>query len=629
MSELVVSDFPGLAFAKRSAEPGGVTYAEQASNVDTSGGTVRPCTADSFEEGGHSEEITKLSGSYYSGGSNYLQWIADEQDVLIYKKSGSWKQYINGVERDISLPSPAVATLTDLSLDIPSAVTVTTVDDNVTYLENKDYVYYITFSKIVDGQELESDPSVAISTPNYVPRYHVIPRPTTVPSNATNWNVYRSDNGDTARLIMSAGAVGTNEGFSFVTDKLVSSARGRNITSTSGRLRFEYVLSWKRVTGGRTEESGPSVPVGIEVNTLGVKVTRPLSTPAGVTHWNIYRISTLFDATTAFQLLAEVAIATSTYEDFTSNAALGAVLPSRYTAYDGTITVLEAPEVVFTGMAGPFSGYFVGWKDNALYLSEPGYVHLWSSVYSFYCNAPIVGVTQNGSDLNIMTTKGVQRAYGTSPITTALTPGVNGGGAVSRRTCIATDYGTIYLTKNGLSLVSGSQITDISKSIGEAYFKTLTPVQLEYQDQTLYYFHTTGVLVYDLDDQKFTTLTGVYSAAYASDDDGEIYVLQSTSIKQLFGSATALTQTYRTGEWVLSQPQHKKFRSLWFSGTGTLTVSVYKDGDLSVTQAIDMDGVRADRLVNIQHGITARALSIKVSGTGELKEIRADVLLSE
>ena len=86
MSELVVSDFPGLSFAKRSAEPGGVTYANEAKNVDTKGGTVRPATADSFVEGGHSLEITKQSGTYYSGGENYLQWIADEQDVLIYKK---------------------------------------------------------------------------------------------------------------------------------------------------------------------------------------------------------------------------------------------------------------------------------------------------------------------------------------------------------------------------------------------------------------------------------------------------------------------------------------------------------------------------------------------------------------
>ena len=690
MSELVVSDFPGLSFAKRSAEPGGVTYADEAENVDTTGGTARPAKADSFIESGHSLEITKQSGTYYSGGTNYLQWIADEQDVLIYKKSGSWKQLINSVERDISLPSPTGPTLTNLSMSTPEAVTVQTVDDNVEFLEHKDYVYYITFSKIVDGQELESLPSVAISTPNYVPvytasdglrdypgfgtfavgdlytngeyiyrcktghvvaegadpnfivgnwdnlgaaainhRHHIVPRPTTVPANATNWNVYRSDNGDTARLIISAAAIGAGEGFAQVTDKLVSSARGRNISSVNSELRFEYVLTWVRVTGGRTEESGPSSPTGLDVNTLGIKVTRPLSVPAGTTHWKVYRISTLYDATTAFQEVAEVAIAETYYDDFTSNASLGSVLPSRFTAADGTITVLEAPEVTFDGMAGPFSGYFVGWKDNALYLSQPGYVHLWSSAYSFYCNAPIVAVTQNGSELSVMTTKGVQRAYGSSPSRTALTQGTNGGGAVGRRTCVASEYGTMYLTKDGISAINGSQVRELSGILGSEYFKTLTPVQLEYHDNALYYFHSTGVLVYRFDEQKFSTRSTVYVSAYASKEDGEVYVLESTTIKQLNGSEDSLTQTYRTGEWVLSKPQHKKFRSLWFTGSGTITVTVYQDDTQLISRAVNMDGVRADRLLNVPHGTTGRALSIKMAGTGEVKEIRADVLLVE
>lgn len=690
MPELVVSDFPGLAFAKRNAEAGEVTYAEIATNVDLEGGTLRPVKADSFIEGGHSEEITKQSGTYYSGGTNYLQWIADEQDVLIYKQSGAWKQFINGEERGISLPSPSAPTLTDLSLASPEAVVVQVVDDTTEYLEQKEYVYYISYSKIVDGEELESDPSVSIATPVYVPvytaedgvrpyagygdfvvgdlyssanliyrcktphtviegadpnfiagnwdelgaatiatRYHIIPRPTNIPATATNWNVYRSDNGDTARLVFAAAAVGADEGFSFVTDKTPSSARGRNILSTSGQMRFEYIITWVRNTGGREEESGPNTPVGIEVATLGVRLTRPLSIPAGVTHWRIYRISTLYEATVAFERVSEEDVATTFFEDFTANSGLGVVLPSRYTASDGTIVVLEAPEVIFDGMAGPFSGYFVGWKDNALYLSEPGTVHLWSSAYSFYCNAPIVAVTQNGSDLNVMTTSGVQRAYGTSPSRTGLTPGVNGGGSLARRTCVATEYGTVYLTKDGLSVVNGSQVRDMSESIGAKYFKTLTPIQMEYHDGILFYIHTAGVLAYRFSSQEFSTLAGTYTAAYASKPDGEVYVLEGSSIKQLFGDSASTNLVYRTGEWVLAAPQHKKFRVLWFTGIGEVTVSTYKDDALTNTKVVNMDGTRNERMMNIAHGTTCRALNIQISGSGEVKEIRADVLAVE
>jgi len=641
MGDIVISQFPGIAPRIRAATPGAVTYAEIAQNVDLSGETVRSLKADSFVESGHSGEIIKSDGAWVSGKENYIETRVGDFDILIWRDTvaGKYRRKILGVTRDLGLQKPATPSLESTSLPVPIGGVIAEVPDATEFLpQGVEYIYYLTFSRIIDGEEYEGEPSLSTSVSLYpegsATRYHSISRPTISDTNVTTWNVYRSDNGDTARLIAQGNRLGLGEGFDTITDKLSSNARGRTIDSIRrqgiDKYRFEYVITWVRDTGGFEDESGPSDPVSAVLVSPGATITRELSPPAGVTKWNIYRISTDYDPTLSFQLVASVDISESSFEDLLDNADLGEAIPTSSTAADGTPVIVEPPELLFEGMAGPFYGTLFAWKGSRLYLSDPGKPDSWPVYYQKEAGAEIIDVVGNGSELAVITKKGVQRGVGIDPLTFYLAPGFGGEGGIRRQLTQETDFGAFYMSRNGINLIRGSSSTLVSEAkMGRDFFQNLdmSSGHLAYHAGGIYLFHSSGVLVYLLERGEFITMGATYNASFLDRADGILYVLDGTQIKGMHQGTDDLEFIYRTGDIVLSEPDDKRFKRVYLTGDGEITeVSAILDGVEVSSKAINLDTNTSDRRLNLPHGKNARALQIEMrSSEGEVKEVRVEV----
>lgn len=672
MAQILVSRFRGIQPRQESASPGADTPASIAENCQLFEGVVKPFKANSLAESGHTgpDFVVAHSGptntpSWISGLVKPLQWKFGDFDMLFYLKDGAWKKRINNAEGSLGLKRPSPPNLESLEIPIPEAVNIDELAQNIHpqnfYLPYGQYSYSITFSKMIDGQEVEGPASDLMHASLYedakeVPathpkavqdpvsgkyydtslsplRYHHIPRPPIPDSSIVSWNVYRSDNGNIPRLLFKAGATGAGENFDFVQDVTASVQNGRALgslnNSTDEKYSLQYVITFERNVGGMLDESGPSTPVNLTVQNIGVKISRPISIPTGVSHWNIYRLSQDFDPTTEFQRVARVPIAQTNFEDYLPNRSLGVAIPTSLLNSDGIQIDFDKPPVVFAGLGGPHYSMLFGWKGSTLYYSRPGKPDAWPVFYSVEAMAEIINVISNGADLLVLTTKGLQRGVGTSPDDFYLAQTVNGEGAISAKASLSCEAGVFYLSHAGIVQVNGSQsrvFTDVS--LNRDFFDSFdkSSVFMEYQEGSLFLFHSEGVLRFDTRDGKYTTLNDSYDASFVDKIHGKLYVMQGGVIKTLGASTDKLTLTYQTGDIVLSEPQLKRFRKFELFGSGRFYVSIFIDDQLIKERELDLDGMRRDRLIFTGRSDRGRSAKVKIVGSGELKEIRIEVM---
>jgi len=675
MPEFVVSKFPGIAPRVRSAQPGIVTFAKTAVNADLYGETVRSYKGNSLEDTSHTgSEFAYYLGDYISGHSNYINWIMDDFDMLIYQDGSVLKKQVGGVEATLGIGRAVGFDVIEVPIQTPvENFNITETDDSANYLEYKNYTYVVTLSRFDTlGNELESyisgykqvspytAPGVVedalslqntnpayFATLNYDPvtgqytsgtdlRKHAISRPVISDSTVTQWNLYRSDDGDTPRLIGSGSAFGVGEGLDFITDITVSSARGRYIYTVNPKpeeeqYKFSYVITWERSVNGQVDESGPSDPLDIVVDTIGANISIPTNPPALAISWNIYRLSQDYDATSEYQLVAKIPVTTNTHYDTATNNDLQSVtLATHYTTDEGDIVVYEKPLSDFDGVFGPVNAMLFAWKKGELYFSEPGNPDAWPVFNHLPAGDTIVSVGRNGSEAVVLTTTGLQRVIGTDPEKLYLSASVTSEGGVSQRASLSYSGGFVYLSDSGLNVYAGGVVTSLTdKTIGEEFFRGINydSTFMAFNDGVIYMFHDAGALIYDTRVFEFSTLDAIYTHAIHRGETGHLYVMNAGGeIQKLHGSNDDLSVVYTSGEVVLQEPENKRFRRVKVSGTGIWQAALILDGVEFSTKTLNLDSnLNRDKKVDTPHGTRSRAAQIRLTGEGEVTEVKWEI----
>lgn len=662
MAEITISRFPGIAPWQEAADPGATTTADLAENVLLARGSLRPTNAHLFIAAGHSGDFVKFNGDWISGFSKPLEWRVGDKQVLFYKSGGYWRKRVGGtvVPLGITRPeAPAVSSAGEWDYQTPPTLVSQAVAGDQAALAYAEYQYFVTISKVVNSREVESKPYGPISAPAYyapvevpatqpgavfdevsgkywdtsasAPKYFQISFPNAADDpDAKFWSVYRADDGDEPQLVASLPMTQT-----VYSDFVLKTARGRRMDyqrDPNGALhRFAYIVTWERVTEGVIDESGPSLPAIVEVYNPGVVVRRPASPPTGVQNWLIYRLSSVYDPTVAFQLVARVPVGTNSYEDSTPNLALGAGLTTSYETAAGDEISFLPPPVVFDGMAGPHCGMFFGWKGSTLYWSEPGVPDAWPAKFTTEAPAAIMACFSQGSQLAVLTSKGVMFGIGSSPETFFVSPGLSGDGCAGAGVADANEFGVFYAGKLGLNLVSGSQVSTLTaKDLGPQYFEDqgidLSTAILKAYAGSVYIFHASGYYRFDVVTRQHTTHTTVVGAAYLDLAGGQLVIRVGSDLLRLYGGTDPQNMRYRTGEIVLSEPHWKYFDRFEFAGSGKIYAKIEIDGRIGTEFEIDMDAtLLRDRILYVANGEYGRAAKLHIRGTGTVKEIRAFV----
>lgn len=231
---------------------------------------------------------------------------------------------------------------------------------------------------------------------------------------------------------------------------------------TPANLATSYVYTFVNDIG---EESAPS-PASATIlrpDGLTVTVSTPVAVPSGIdaayaiTTKRIYRAAT-GNTGTQFLFVAEIPLATATYDDVLTDAQLGEVLES---------TGWDLPPDDLEGILALPNGIMVGFRRNQLCLSAQNRPHAWPPLYRLNTDTDIVGIANVDNTVVIGTESFVYVATGNDPATYSMSKFEVPYAAVSKHGfAYLTGIGVVFPGTDGLMAVQGvGQVRNLTDGV--------------------------------------------------------------------------------------------------------------------------------------------------------------------
>lgn len=218
-----------------------------------------------------------------------------------------------------------------------------------------------------------------------------------------------------------------------------------------------YVYTWVSAYGEEGPPSPPTVTTGKVDDTWGITVSAigALATGRNITHTRIYRTITSSAGVATYFFVAELAIATLSYND---------------TATDDTVagnnqlesTTWTAPPEDLKGMATMPNGMIVGFRENEIWFCQPYRPHAWPSTYTVSVEHPIVGLGVIGQTVIVLTTGSPYALMGTTPGSMSATKIAAIEPCFSRGSIVSAPEGVFFASPNGLMLAREGDIRNVT-----------------------------------------------------------------------------------------------------------------------------------------------------------------------
>jgi hypothetical protein len=319
------------------------------------------------------------------------------------------------------------------------------------------------------------------------------------------------------------------------------------------------------------------------------------ATATGVytTHYRIYRLNT-GNVGAEFQLVTEVVITTTTYDDIIANADLGEVIPSVH---------WTSPDSDLFGLIATSYGIVVGFEGNTIYPSETYIPYAFPTIYSLVTESDIVGGGFTGSVIVVVTNTVPYMLIGQDPQTLALKRLGYQQPCVSARSIVNVPGGVAYATPDGLFLIdessSGSLITE--KAFTKIQWKALTPANIFgfYYDNKYVGFFTGTVNGFSIDlktkeYQKFVLSQNLYGGYYSPEAD-LLYLVQTKSlVREIVSWKTGSSVDYTWKSKKYTFTQRRVYTAGIIQGNFTaldVDLALYVDGVLVSTTTVTSDSV--------------------------------------
>lgn len=391
-------------------------------------------------------------------------------------------------------------------------------------------------------------------------------------------------------------------------------------TSTP-ETRF-YVITYVDNLGS---EGPPSLPSG-EVEwrdgqtvdlTLPGAPTGAYAMTAGTAFKRVYRVNT---GTTGsvYQYVADVALATTAYNDAVASANLGEALST--TTYD------EPPDDTMAGLTLMPGEFFAAFFNNVLCFSEPGFPHAWPTEYQLTTDYPIVGIKAFGNSLLVATEGTPYIVTGVNPGSMSITKMEVAQSCVSKRGMVDMGQSVIYPSPDGLVSIGVTGGSIISEELFDRdAWQALVPTTINaylWENKYLAFYNdgaaTKAFSIDPLNIQQGVIFYDVYSQAAFNDLEADTLYLVSGSNIVTWGTNAAAPDTYTWKSKKFISPKAINFSAgqVLADGYTTLTLKYYADGVLQHTETVT-DG----EVFRLPSGFLASSHELTIEGTEQVYEV--------
>ena len=336
----------------------------------------------------------------------------------------------------------------------------------------------------------------------------------------------------------------------------------------------------------------------------------------------IYRSNTGSN-TTAFQFVAEIAMATDSYDDTASNDELAEVIPSYYWVAPPDDDSSTYPDGPLKGLTALPNGIMAGFTGKRLCFSEPYLPHAWPTDLRMAIEEEIVGIAAAGNGLIVGTKGSPYLVTGSDPRSMSAIKIEAAQACLSKTSIVDMGPYVIYAGPEGLVAVAGTDVQVITEGLitpdqwQDNYYPSTINATL-WKGRYLAFYNTGsgyGGFIFDPRGGKnaLTTLSAsaLVRGTFTDPDDGNAYLIIGNQIKQFQGGSTAQTYTWKSKEFVPPKPTSMGFLKV-NAEAFPATIKVYGDGVLFYTGTIALSGT--------QHSVSgsyvnAAGSSVNISST--------------
>jgi len=209
------------------------------------------------------------------------------------------------------------------------------------------------------------------------------------------------------------------------------------------------------------EEGAPSLPsvmvtVGEGLAVTITTVTDPEIDGVIVNSKRIYRTIPTSSGAADYYYVEEIPITQEVYIDTKEHIELGERLPSLewYMPPEGLKGLIVLP-----------NGVMMGFKDNTIYQTEPYQPHAWPEAYKKQVDNPIVGLAAFGQHVVVATQENPYLATLSDPLTITFKKLDTIEPCTYRRSMVTFGYGVMYVSPNGLILVTTGGAQNVLKGV--------------------------------------------------------------------------------------------------------------------------------------------------------------------
>ncbi|HLL28961.1 MAG TPA: hypothetical protein VKT73_15095 [Xanthobacteraceae bacterium] len=399
------------------------------------------------------------------------------------------------------------------------------------------------------------------------------------------------------------------------------SASGGSSSVTDSRA---YVTTWVSAYGEEGQPSPPTNLTGKIDDTWHITLPTPdagdLGTNRNLTKVRIYRTVTASTGQATFFFVAELPIATASYDDTLSDTVVSEASELESTNW-------SPPPSDLQGITAMPNGMFVGFRGNELWFCEPYRPHAWPALYTITTEYPIIGLGVTGQTL-IACTQGFPTAFsGVNPASVTESKIQSFEPCESRGSILSSVEGVYYASPNGLILCTAYGAINVTRTmltkdkwqslatlttlrsarLGQAYLGFGSPRVGVFQSNA---FQSNAVPSQDFGDSRSGVLIDPTDARVAfnvltSDDptfnifndtwSGEIFIIRNNEVQWLdFADDAQPREPFLWRSKIFQTTQKKSFEALkiYFEvPDGTAPQNPVRDTDPVQTLADDQYGI--------------------------------------
>ena len=387
--------------------------------------------------------------------------------------------------------------------------------------------------------------------------------------------------------------------------------------SGTQEISTAYVITYVSDLGEEGPPSQPSAIVdrwdGATVNLSGITV------PSGnfvITQKRIYRA----ELNGVYQYVGSVPVATTTFADNVYSESLGEPVPS---------TTWDAPNAAMVGLTALPNGILMGWWGNTLAFSEAFQPHAWPVGYRLALDFDIVGAAVSAYGVVVVTKGTPYLVAGTAPESMSQAKLDFALAGVSKRSVVDMGDYVVYASANGLVAVGGTNaqlITEphITPEQFRSMFKPDSIHAYRWDDRYLGFYNngtTSGSFSFH-PQEGFRLFTDYADCAFMDDQNGDLYVKQSTLLKKWNAGVTS-TYTWRSKSFVV--PPGEVFSACKVDADAyPITLNFYADGVLQKT--VSVPSKKPFRLPTLNR---YREAEIQLSGANAINSVQLATSMSE